>query len=395
MAQIIKANTSQLRWILFNSTSKRKKPRHDALLGNLTDYTTYECRSRGNYCVRTVPKNPAIPPAIYDPGLQPNMENAYDLERTALDYTIATNKALLKIKDEKFNLGVFLAEGPETLRFLAGGVKTLYDMYRAARRGDIKRLREQAIQSYRKYGPKGSVSKLADVTSSLWMMYRYAIMPIVYDIQGLVDEYNRTPDVLDKIYRVSAGSKTSKKRSVVHTTFGTQEYKTTTQTRVTMYYRVKADRTKSRLGLINLPLLLWEVTPLSFVVDWIIPIGDAIGGLDARYGVEFVSGYKSARFNVDLEWPDFVYDDTLYHYVSSNNQAANESYCRAYIRTKLTSMPLPSLVVSPSMSVKRWLDALALSKLLFLRQKQLPRKPFDRNTRSNSGTTQREVNSQN
>jgi hypothetical protein len=42
----------------------------------------------------------------------------------------------------------------------------------------------------------------------------------------------------------------------------------------------------SQLGITNPALLVWELIPYSFVIDWLIPVGDFLSSLDALVGVE-------------------------------------------------------------------------------------------------------------
>lgn len=43
----------------------------------------------------------------------------------------------------------------------------------------------------------------------------------------------------------------------------------------------------SRLGITNLPYVLWDSVPLSFVADWVIPVGSYLNAWDALLGMKF------------------------------------------------------------------------------------------------------------
>jgi len=45
--------------------------------------------------------------------------------------------------------------------------------------------------------------------------------------------------------------------------------------------------------LMNPLYMVWVGTPFTFVVDWILPIGDWLSSLTATFGLEFVDGYQS------------------------------------------------------------------------------------------------------
>jgi len=44
------------------------------------------------------------------------------------------------------------------------------------------------------------------------------------------------------------------------------------------------------VGMADLALVVWEKIPYSFVVDWLLPIGDALGALTATMGFRFKRG---------------------------------------------------------------------------------------------------------
>lgn len=50
-------------------------------------------------------------------------------------------------------------------------------------------------------------------------------------------------------------------------------------------------RNLSRAGLINPAQIAWEVVPYSFIVDWVMPVGNIIEAMDARTGLTFVGGW--------------------------------------------------------------------------------------------------------
>jgi hypothetical protein len=63
-------------------------------------------------------------------------------------------------------------------------------------------------------------------------------------------------------------------------------------TEVSCYARYTRTRLAdvSALGLTNPASFLWEKTSLSFVLDWVIGVGEFLNNLDASYGLEFLDG---------------------------------------------------------------------------------------------------------
>jgi hypothetical protein len=53
------------------------------------------------------------------------------------------------------------------------------------------------------------------------------------------------------------------------------------------------------VGLTNPLEIAWEVVPYSFVVDWMLPIGDAISAIDYDAGLDFLSGSLTQRIDTE------------------------------------------------------------------------------------------------
>lgn len=55
----------------------------------------------------------------------------------------------------------------------------------------------------------------------------------------------------------------------------------------------------ANVGLTNPLVVAWELVPFSFVVDWFLPLGEWLNGLDATMGLQFLKG--SSTFYYDVE----------------------------------------------------------------------------------------------
>lgn len=69
-------------------------------------------------------------------------------------------------------------------------------------------------------------------------------------------------------------------------------------------------------GLTNPAALAWELFPLSFVIDWFIPIGSFLDGLSTSLGMEFRDGYMTKHFEWSIESAITIVPPP---YVCSNN----------------------------------------------------------------------------
>jgi hypothetical protein len=54
----------------------------------------------------------------------------------------------------------------------------------------------------------------------------------------------------------------------------------------------------SNVGLTNPLVVAWELVPFSFVVDWFLPLGDWLNGLDATMGLTFSKGSSTFYYRV-------------------------------------------------------------------------------------------------
>jgi len=58
--------------------------------------------------------------------------------------------------------------------------------------------------------------------------------------------------------------------------------------------------TLNKLGLVNLPLVLWNLSSLSFVVDWFFSVSNYLRTLASGIGLDFHSGYTTYFVKTNL-----------------------------------------------------------------------------------------------
>lgn len=271
----------------------------------------------------------------------------------------AINKALAKMRGVQFDLGVFLGELPETLRFLHGGTSAILTDYQSASRRAEKVDRQRS--KLRKLPLTRSnlkrINNLTNLISSIWLTYRYGVMPLYY---ALHDLYTTFEEGLGKSQRKTI--KTSAKQKVeglYHSDGAIQEG--SVKIRVTLTADCEASPFAS-LGMDNPALVAWELTPLSFVFDWFIDVGDFLLAFQPE-GTTFVSGSVSTKVETR------VYKEPSKE-VSGHLVIEETSYkgtSQSYQRRILYGMPSPRLYYNPSMNWKRYVDAFALTKHIFLK----------------------------
>lgn len=67
-------------------------------------------------------------------------------------------------------------------------------------------------------------------------------------------------------------------------------------TRVKAQFRViPNDQVLAQMGMTNLPALVYDAIPFSFVLNWLIPVGQYLSALDALQGIEDLRWYFTTK----------------------------------------------------------------------------------------------------
>ncbi len=284
-----------------NAVKRRKPIGAIALLGSPTSY------SASRLLVNTEPDfgSSGMPGVPYYGEVGPSkalVPNAL-FQRIEL---IAKSNLRNKIKDEKWNLSTFLAELPQTQKYLIQVAKELQRAYLAMRRalkGDLaylKRLARKGRAYLRRRGVKGAFNSGSRQISKRWLEFRYAVSPMIYDLDDMLKWLHHQAQ-RPMLSRAAAGA-TDNWQDLIRGSGNNPSYvnSCSCQGRAVCYFNVAchADALK-RLGLINLAATLWEVTPFSFVVDMFLPVGEFVGQLDAMAGVSVLSSTYSEAYTVN------------------------------------------------------------------------------------------------
>lgn len=286
----------------------------------------------------------------------------------------AARKALVtklraKVKGEVWSLGTFLAELPETMSYFEDTLNTLVRTYRAVKRGDMREVRRMRKLRVTKRPPVSQKSLQVKV-SGKWLEWRYAISPLMHDFDGALKAlYDRSNVVRPALKRVVVGSTSLYQEDGIYAYAGNVPLRSVKtgrgRIRIGLYYSVTPNvQAFKRLGLLNPVATLWEVVPLSFVLDWFIPVGTYLASLDAMAGVSVWTSWESLQANTE-----YTYLSGAYSYVHptepvwsvttySQATASNRYYTRSVSPSLAMSLPTFTL----SLSANRILDALSLSR---------------------------------
>lgn len=250
-------------------------------------------------------------------------------------------EALAKAEDGIYDILTEFAELPETLRYLTGTVAKAADISKNYEKKRLKLLKE-----FRK-GKIKTIERLTKALASLWLQYRYAIMPLVYsaqDVAKLLKEMKRT---FAKYNTKEAGVPFDVPPFKGWTFEGTSE--ATLRCFIKRSYDPNdlIDALLSSLK-INPFATAYELTPLSFVVDWFINIGEIITAFTGS--AQFKQ--QAATFSSLVEING--------RYLHADTGATVSVQCKHYNRTVINPSAHIGLSFNLDLNWKRQLDAFAL-----------------------------------
>lgn len=199
---------------------------------------------------------------------------------------------LTKLKAQKVNLSVAVGERKQTYKMITGLATSLSStaplVTQMASRN--RKVSEGAARKFVRLVLGQSMSAASKKAANILLAYKYGLKPLLNDIQGLAEEVARIEMEKDSILTLRHKAKLSRPASKELP--GRYLASQTGTTDVTCYARYKRGplANASTLGLTNPASLAWELTTLSFVLDWAIGVGDFLNRIDATLGLTFIDG---------------------------------------------------------------------------------------------------------
>lgn len=278
------------------------------------------------------------------------VEEGFEPSPTALDGLAGANlmpswlspsartRVLSKLTAQDVNVGNLLGELPSSLRMIGSHSIAVLRAYRALRRGNYSQIPK--LLGVRK------VKDLPGSAADVWFAYKFGWEPLI------TDTYNLHSAVMKQLNRpaftrVKAVSTTES--SDLATVWKVTKGNLLFGVEVGVAYKVDNEFLAglNGLGLTNPVSIAWELLPLSFVVDWFIPIGSFLEALSAPLGLKFVTGYETSFIKGDLvlEAPDDAF------YIQGTNPSQSVKTFDMD-RNVLSSWPLPSIFI-PKIGINR------------------------------------------
>lgn len=271
----------------------------------------------------------------------------------------AVAKFLNKLKDSKFNGAQAFAESQQVHRMIGSfAVKTAEALFylkkgklRAA--GEVVGLtvgKRAATRYSKKHHEAKSREDIDQMLSSGVLAIQYGVRPLIQDVIGAAELYaqKRVHDVINTArsngsyqHRADwhAEPDEATKQNATYTVDVTVNYGCTFAKGSEVLHTLK------QLGLTNPLLLAWELMPWSFVLDWILPVGDYLSSLDATLGLDFVDGYRSVK----IVARESLYQHMAVSFPPSGNGTSGFEHSSSFnsreefTREVLTSFPFPQL----------------------------------------------------
>lgn len=207
----------------------------------------------------------------------------------------ASLKLRAGIKAQNLNLAQSCAEYKQACTMFASFAKDIVSSYRAIRGGLPSLFSAAFSRLLQKRDP------VALRAANRWLQYQYGVKPLMSDLYGVLDLFQAQMQA-GSLYvsRVSGGCGLNKSRSsgdAIQIQSGTSKYV------ATAYFMVRNEtlRSLAQNGITNPALLAWELIPYSFVIDWVLPIGNWLSAADALTGVTVLKAIMSRRDQWSIE----------------------------------------------------------------------------------------------
>lgn len=298
-----------------------------------------------------------------------------DLESKAI-YAIRS-----AIKENRIQWGAAIGEMQQTIGLIASSANSLAKSAIAAKHGNWRKACSELgipwtrqIRRRMKYPRNWSKHRGLDPGqrkfANRWLELQFGWKPLLSDIDGacheLADKALATPSRLR--FRATAGAsnpmpKITNAETIVnsHESISAKQKNTgTSGVRYNIWYQVvnRALVTAAQTGLLDIGATAWELTPWSFVIDWIAPVGPFLESLTALAGKEFVSGTRSTFIRQNSQTVKYVDWSDLGTILSSCSAKLEYRQGLRYVLSDFPATPRPK--IRNPLSITHALDAIAL-----------------------------------
>lgn len=276
------------------------------------------------------------------------------------------------IRKGQWNSGVFLGELRETSRLFVDTVLSLARFLGSIRK--FRRIRtytrergrtRRKTQTVYKASWRG-VEKTASSLGGLWLLYRYGILPAIADLRDSFQLLRKHLNAFDGRTSVKSPPRTARSTVLRRLNPGTVITEMSTRTWFKAWFTPPSSYSQllahfaDQLGLQSKAQIAWELTTLSFVVDWFVDIGGYLEALNQPAGFTILTVEENhfTRISQTID-PNGTYTTASKSTVSSSGGRSTEDVVKWSRYT--VPYPVPRRPgFSPDLNPKRITDALAL-----------------------------------
>lgn len=214
----------------------------------------------------------------------------------------AKTKCMEAIAQSKFDASEFVAGAVQTVTMLRSILITLAEVL-------VEIHRYKYLRAARLLGRK--LPRSPKDAADAWLQLQYGIRPLVSDASALIEKLKEQLASGELLLK-STGTQTEPLTD--SQVFGTRPIGQTIpfvvtsnnskrSAKVECVYRISdtAAKAYASVNFTNPFYLGWVATPYSFLVDWLVPVGDWLNGMGAALGCEFHSAWITQRLQVDAE----------------------------------------------------------------------------------------------
>jgi hypothetical protein len=282
------------------------------------------------------------------------------------------NRLLEKIQNTTIDIGTILGESLETIRYVGYrgaqiarfGLSVVTGRWGSA----LKQIgiSKRSFNKLRRQHIKRTGFDSGSFAAAALLEYNFAIKPLVNDVASIAEVYMDPDTVARRLRLVSSTSlpyKDSYSRSDAHSV---TNHSISGVFRGKVVYRITNPEkvTQRAFGLHSASRVVWELIPFSWLVDYVVNIGDFINACTATQGLAFSHGtysFKGTEKVTNLYSRSFPYNGSSSMNEAYKSQAIYQGYCRRV----MSSFPRPSLkVVASDISAGQLSNVFALGTLL-------------------------------
>lgn len=262
------------------------------------------------------------------------------------------------LKDQSINFAQALAELRQTSSMIIEAAGRIANLMLALKKGNINKVAKIVSNQLSK-----------KQISNDWLVYQYGVKPLMSDVDGMAKHLANSIHQLPKV----SAKKSSFEEEVFSDLipFSSGGVAGVAQLSIKTKYAMKIGcdvlfdtpylTQLKQLGFVNVPNLIYELIPFSFVADWFFPIGDFLNRLDATADLKCQQIYFTSFVTQDITLtllPGGT-DDNGFEW--SGSPVTTTWKIRKMVRhTPSTLPPIPDVKLKNPFSLTRIANALAL-----------------------------------